>query len=315
MRIFIQLFLSLCLLFSTNLAAQATDTATFELKHRTASQLQAVLEPLLEDAEKIVSHQNTLIITAVPERLHQLSKVLKSIDIPMVNLLISFSMGHDRPDIHFKEYPAEVKDFTTYDKHYHRKQIASSRSRNRNIQNIRVLNGESAQIESNYVFALMDYQAAADASGSRTGKSEGERLKEVFQPETTINAFQVVIERDESSYTRDSSGTYADRFYEKGQHYESIKDSLYVTPNLIDNKVMLEISATEGQIQPNPIEQYDSHYSQSHVLTKVLLPLDQWIYLGGNRNKNDMMAKGYRYHTQSKKDEKHHIWIKVEIVE
>ena len=295
-------------------AVASAVTQTFTLEHRHSSQLAPIIQPLLLENEKMVPYQATITLDATPERLQELSQVIQSMDTPQTSFKISFSMGHDRPDIHFREYEANVKDFSKNDRHYTRKQISNTRSTLRNIKNIRVLNGESAHIDSTYVIALLDYQTSADGNAQWNFKADYDKLRQVFEDSYSSDDERDIQEQETITSDREGSASREYRFHEFGQHYESFKDSLYVTANLIGNKALVEIFAHEGQNQSNPIPTVNPHYVQTQLVTKVLLPTNEWIYLGGNRTTNDMMTEGYHFQTQVKDIDKHHVWIKIEKV-
>lgn len=80
------IFLSL---FSISSLANETVMEVIPLNNRPASELQALISPLLEGSEHIIANGSNLIIKASPRRIVEIKNLLKNLDTQLTNLVIT----------------------------------------------------------------------------------------------------------------------------------------------------------------------------------------------------------------------------------
>lgn len=91
--------------------------------------------------------------------------------------------------------------------------------------------------------------------------------------------------------------------------YHQLNSGLHVRPIYTpgSDKVILEILSVNTTIeQPNQMN--DKAYSQYQINSKMMIPLNEWVYIGGNRL-DKMDATSYEYRTSSHEKNNQHLWV------
>ncbi len=85
----LKIWLLLLSLFSVFSYATESVMEIIPLYNRPAAELQSVINPLLEDSERLVANGSNLIIRATPARLKELKGLIRQLDAPLNNLTIT----------------------------------------------------------------------------------------------------------------------------------------------------------------------------------------------------------------------------------
>jgi type II secretory pathway component HofQ len=139
--------------------------------NRPASEIQPLLMPLLESTDQIVANGDSLIVKTTPERLQTITKLIRKLDNPLNNLLITVIQSRDTTaaqlnagigfDINIQ--PQNLTDSRgRVDGYYNQSQ---GRNSNQNTQTIRTLEGVPAHIKAGNVYPISTYQAYQDGYG------------------------------------------------------------------------------------------------------------------------------------------------------
>lgn len=105
--------------------------------------------------------------------------------------------------------------------------------------------------------------------------------------------------------------TDIDNFSTYSVQYKSITTGFYVTPQVMGNNVRLQISPQSQHLMPD----HGQQIATSAVKTTVVIPLGQWVAIGGsdqtiNQNQRDLIIT-----TESKGNTQGTIYLKVEATE
>lgn len=76
-------------LYSVNTHAEEMVVEILSLNNRSASEIQSLISPLLEESETLIANGSRLIIKATPTRQKELKNLLSKLDKPLVNLTIT----------------------------------------------------------------------------------------------------------------------------------------------------------------------------------------------------------------------------------
>lgn len=129
--------------------AYATDAIleVMELQHRPAAEILPLMQPLLDDGEQIVDNDFRLIVRSRPERLESIRALVAKLDVRQRNLLISVLQNSLKSaDQLNREAALSIRPNAIRMQGYQ----ADTRllDDNRNLQQIRTLEGQAAHIES-----------------------------------------------------------------------------------------------------------------------------------------------------------------------
>ena len=238
---------------------QAAELTIINLLHQPAEDVIPLIRPVLANKGVITGSGYKLIIRATPQQLADIKNILKEIDLPVQQLLISVRQGHqsqredDRQSIAGNignnktrilfGHPAPDGGLTAsqqYKNNYLQAQIKQrTSSKNNHItQQIRALSGRPAYI------------------------SIGES-RPVLHQRTITRGRQIITS--------------------EGTHYLDSNSGFYVIPRVHGNRISLHISAQQQQAT-------DTHIDSSKISATVSGRLGEWIKLGHSDETSDFNA-------------------------
>lgn len=342
---------------------------TIEVKHRSAESIAQAIEPILPKDTQIQAYANQLLINTTEENYQNISNIVSQLDTPLQLLRIKAYNGNVAPSntasITEKQYELGT-DSNTDDNRYIR---STSRERDRKTDEILVLSGETAHIETQITLPLLNRQYAYRDTSSSTRNlnsnatetsvlnaqsssgsvnlpaitgarvnvptndqlQPGNTLIEVGNPiflnnrpivvpnmpgqnfeveaqQSTTNAISNAAAQTAANAQFQANQGASDQTYE----YHQLHSGLMVRPTFLQqsDKVLLEI-LTKSTHRDHQNEMDKKAYSGFQVHTKMLIPMNQWVYIGGNRlDKPD--DSSYRFRTTARERQNQHLWIYLE---
>lgn len=246
--------------------------------NRPASEIQPLLMPLLESADQIVANGDSLIVKTTPERLQAITNLIRKLDNPLNNLLITVvqsrgitaaqlnaGIGFDNipiqspsdPSRHVGDHPNQFQG------HIYTQTNQSIRTNNiQNTQTIRTLEGTTAHIQAGNTYPVTNYQIYPGGYGY-PGVSQSTQFIEA----TTGFA---------------------------------------VTPRLIGQQVILDVSPWSDRL--NGQGQIETQAAQ----TTLRINLGEWVDLGGiNDGRQSSSNSQFSYSRQTGQNNLH-ILVKVD---
>lgn len=139
--------------------------------NRPASEIQPLLMPLLENTDQIVANGDNIIVKTVPERLQTVINIIRKLDNPLNNLLITVIQSRDVTaaqmnaglDININVPIANPSYSQGGVRGYYDQNQGSNKSQN--TQTIRTLEGVPAQIKVGQAIPVTSYQTYSDGYG------------------------------------------------------------------------------------------------------------------------------------------------------
>lgn len=140
-------------------------------------------------------------------------------------------------------------------------------------------------------------------------------IKVPATPGANIN---VGLSREEE--TRNANAAFAgnaqSRGYGQSTYQKELQSGVYVQPTLIKDEVKLYVQSIEQR--PHKAHRHNTarnkpSYSTHRMETTLMVPLGQWVYIGGNQKETDM--QNWQYGTRDRTLEKSHIWVRVDKVD
>ncbi len=249
--------------------------------NRPASELQPLLIPLLESTDQIVANGDSIIVKTTPERLQTITNLIRKLDNPVNNLLITviqsrnatadqlnagigfdidtplsnpsgsrYNAGNDRNPFQARMYGQNSKINSTHD--------------NQNTQTIRTLEGETAHIKVGNTYPITNYQVYPGGYG-----------------------YPAV--------------TQSTQLVEASTGFE-------VTPRLVGQQVVMDVSPWSDRF--NGQGQIQSQEAQ----TTIRANLGEWVDLGGVDESGQSAGNTtFSYNRQSRQNNLH-ILVKVDLV-
>ena len=249
--------------------------------NRPASEIQPLLSPVLENTDHIVANGDSLIVKTTPDRLQTIASLIRRLDNPVTNLLITVIQSRDvsaeqlNAGIGFEfnarsPYPADPRQNMYGNRNqyqgraYGQASQINSTNNNRNTQTIRTLEGATAHIKVGNVVPITNYQIYPGGYGY-PGVTQSTQLVEA----TTGFA---------------------------------------VTPRLAGQQVMMDVSPWSDRF--NGQGQIQTHSAQ----TSIRVNLGEWVDLGGVDESGQSSSNGmFSYNRQSSLNNLH-ILVKVDVV-
>jgi hypothetical protein len=141
------------------------------VNNRPASEIQPLLLPLLENTDQIVANGDSLIVKTTPERLQTITNLIRKLDNPLNNLLITVIQSRDATaaqlnagmgfDIQVPlQQPGNFRG--NVQGYYDQSQGQNNRQ---NTQTIRTLEGVPAHIKAGNIAPITSYQTYRDGYG------------------------------------------------------------------------------------------------------------------------------------------------------
>ncbi|ESS72584.1 hypothetical protein MGMO_53c00430 [Methyloglobulus morosus KoM1] len=249
--------------------------------NRPASEFQPLLIPLLESTDQIVANGDSIIVKTTPERLQTITNLIRKLDNPVNNLLITviqsrnataeqlnagigfdidtplpnasgprYNVGNDRNPLQGRIYGQNSKINSTHD--------------NQNTQTIRTLEGETAHIKVGNTYPITNYQVNPGGYG-----------------------YPAV--------------TQSTQLVEASTGFE-------VTPRLVGQQVVMDVSPWSDRF--NGQGQIQSQEAQ----TTIRANLGEWVDLGGVDESGQSAGNTtFSYNRQSRQNNLH-ILVKVDLV-
>lgn len=162
--------LILSVLFSLAALAESV-VEVITVYHRPASELEPLLTPLLENTDRIVANGDSLIVKTTVERLPTISQIIRKLDNPVNNLLITVIQSRDLTaaqlnaglgfSIHTPLHnPAKAEGYLGG--YYNQNQGFKG---SQQTQSIRTMDGAPAYIKTGNVLPVPNYQVYRDGYG------------------------------------------------------------------------------------------------------------------------------------------------------
>ncbi len=139
--------------------------------NRPAAELLPILAPLLDAADRIVANGDTLIINTLPQRVGMLTNLVRNLDNPMTNLLISVIQSRDTTAEELNAGLGGQINIPHNNSSAIGGQIGGSvnhfqgNDSNQNTQTIRILDGQAAHIRAGNAYPVSIYQDYSGATG------------------------------------------------------------------------------------------------------------------------------------------------------
>lgn len=170
MKILLLAILLLLFLVSTIGMAEPV-VEVISVNNRPASEIQPLLLPLLERTDQIVANGDSLIVKTTPERLQTITNLIRKLDNPINNLLITVIQSRDvsaeqlNAGVGFDlnvplQNPGNPRG--RVEGYYNQFQ---GRNNNQNTQTIRTMDGVPAHIKAGNVVPITNYQVYRDGYG------------------------------------------------------------------------------------------------------------------------------------------------------
>lgn len=262
--------------------AYAIDNLTnvLPLENRPADEILDLLIPLLDVNDRIIANGANLIVKTSPEKLATIQMLLKQLDIPKCNLLITVMQQSYKSA---EELNVETNPESEIQMHG---MNADTRdiNNNQNIQTIRILDGESAIIQTNKDKLIQNV-------------SVFNSISKYGYPQNTISP----------NLDNMNSGHYSNSTLGANTQTQSIETSIgfAVTPRLLGQAVILDIQPWSENFQ-----QGYNRQSQS-AQTRITLKPGEWIEIGGVDNAVNV-KNGMQGFNQSTQDNSHRILVKID---
>lgn len=263
-------------------AAEKMVTEVITAGYRSADELVAVIRPLVPPPGSVSSLYDQLVIRTTPENLHEIRRLLQSLDRAPANLLISVkhvadeevrrdlaeaaiiarsgevSVSAGRPVTAQRGLSAQVGDGSSSAA----VNVTSSESRrgSTDVQTVRVLEGKEAFIASGTAVPL----------GHQT---------------TIVQHGQVVVQR--------------------GVTYAEANSGFYVRPRLTANGVSLDIFPSDNRFRGDNIETRE-------IATTVSGPLGRWMEIGGSSTTSRSARSQIGHSSGRELTADHSVYVKVD---
>jgi type II secretory pathway component GspD/PulD (secretin) len=235
--------------------------------NRPASELRPLLLPLLENTDQIVANGDSLIVKTEQERLETITNLIRKLDNPLNNLLITVIQSRDataeqlNAGVGFDvNVPLNNPGNTSgrVEGYYNQFQ---GRNNNQNAQTIRTLEGVPAHIKAGNVVPITNYQVYQDGYGYPYQSRSTQLIEATTGFEVTPRLIGQQVELDVAPWS--------DRFNRNGQ-IETQSANTTIRANLgewVDLGGIEESGQSSGNSNFNYNQQ--SRQNNLHILVKV----------------------------------------------
>lgn len=273
-------FLCLLTVYSLVIADEtpspAQQTAVITLTNRLPQDILPAITPFLEKGATVKPFENQLIIQASNSNLEVIKAIIQKLDVPNKQLMISVSNGYDQPS----DVSASMQT------------ISTTREADTKIEHIRVNNGQVAMINTGVTIPLITSQYAGSDNYHAEGSFSG------------IGTGGIIAGQGSANEIAHAYGQTVD--------YQNLNTGLLVRPQLMGNQVKLDLLSQDQQAYNNYQDTTQPTYSSLKTETSLTVPLNKWVYFGGNRTEND--PSGQTLRTQPKDQNQRSLWLKVDVV-
>ncbi len=270
------LFTACSLIIADETPSPAQQTAVITLTNRLPQDILPAITPFLEKGATAKAFENQLIIQASSSNLNAIKAIIQKLDVPNKQLMISVSNGYDQPS----DVSASMQT------------ISTTREADTNIDHIRVNNGQVAMINTGVTIPLITSQYAGSDNYHAQGSFSG------------IGAGGIIAGEGSANEIAHAYGQTVD--------YQNLNSGLLVRPQLMGDQVKLDLLSQDQQAYNNYQDTTQPTYSSLKTETSLTVPLNKWVYFGGNRTEND--PSGQTIRTQPKDQNQRSLWLKVDVV-
>ncbi|MGE3317768.1 MAG: secretin N-terminal domain-containing protein [Candidatus Berkiella sp.] len=257
-------------------ASAPQQTAVITLTNRLPSDILPAITPFLEKGATAKAFENQIIVQASASNIAAIKDIVKNLDIPSKQLMISVSNGYDQP----KDVSAQMQTITT------------TREADTNIDHIRVNNGQVAYIKTSVTIPLITSQMGGVDLYHAEGSFAGAGPAGVIGGQGHANEIAAA--------------------YGQTVDYQDLNSGLLVRPQLIGEKVRLDLMSQNQQAYDNYQNPGSAAYSGLKTETSLTVPLNKWVYFGGNRQQEDTTMQTLT--TQPKDQNQKALWLKVDVI-
>lgn len=251
-------------------------TAVIQLNYRTPDEILPAITPFLDKDATAKTFENQIILQTSASNLATIKNIIQKLDIPAKQLMISVSNGYDRPN----DVTASMQTITT------------TREADTNIDHIRINNGQVAFIKTSVTIPLITSQYVDSDNYHAQGSFAGVGPGGVISGQGTANEIA--------------------HAYGQTVDYHNLNSGLLVRPLLMGDQVKLDLLSQDQQAYNNYQDTTQRTYSSLKTETFLTIPLNQWIYFGGNRTEDDPTYQTIR--TQPKDQNQRSLWLKVDVL-
>ncbi|MCS5711680.1 secretin N-terminal domain-containing protein [Candidatus Berkiella aquae] len=251
-------------------------TTVIQLNYRTPDEILPAITPFLDKGANAKAFENQIILQTSPSNLAAIKSIIQKLDIPTKQLMISVSNGYDRPS----DVTASMQTITT------------TREADTNIDHIRVSNGQVAFINTSVTIPLITSQFAGSDNYHAEGSFAGAGPAGIISGQGTANEIA--------------------HAYGQTVDYQNLNSGLLVRPQVLGNQVKLDLLSQVQQAYNNYQDTQQPTYSGLKTETSLTVPLNQWVYFGGNRTEDDPTLQTIR--TQPKDQNQRSLWLKVDVL-
>lgn len=236
--------------------------------NRPASELRPLLLPMLDNGDQVVANGDSLIVKTEPERLQAITNLIRKLDNPLNNLLITVIQSRDVTaeqlnagvgfDINVPlNQPGQPRGYV---QGYYNQ--SSGRGNNQSTQTIRTLEGVPAHIKAGNVVPITNYQAYQDGYGYAYQNRSTQLVEATTGFEVTPRLVGQQVEMDVAPWS--------DRFNHQG-NIDTQSANTTIRANL-GEWVDLGSVAESGQSRGSTNFGYNRQYEQNtlHILVKVV---------------------------------------------
>ncbi|MCK5359683.1 MAG: hypothetical protein KAJ95_03610 [Gammaproteobacteria bacterium] len=284
------LLLLFCFTSITTAHAQQTVMEVIPLGYRSVSEIIPVVRPLVSPHGTVSGLQGQLVVTATPQQIAQVRKVLKSLDKAPVRLLISVRRGNN--------YTAQ--------------------------QGSASVQGRSGNIAINDAGVRVGVPAASQHKDNDYLSVQA-RSKKQYEDMNITQQVQVLEGREAHLYTGEEipvrnrgvvSGPGGGYVYDSTAFYPAVT-GFYAIPRINGDEVVLEINSVSRQrnnltINGRYPRQGRQSASVSNVSTTVAGKLGEWITIGNIEQSGDSRQSGITSISKQQHESTSQIYVRVE---
>lgn len=265
----------ICYLLAFSLAAAET-IHYFDLRHRPADEVIALLAPLLQPHEAVSGDGFQLFIKAAPEREQAIKKLIAAIDRAVKMLRISITSD---------EYTAIQEN---------RLHISARLKTDKGT----VQAGKPMPRKSPVVVHAGTRYAQHNNDNTRFIHVQAGKPAFVSRQKLHIAPVGTYVKRSDGNLlTYHAAGAPA-------------QDGFYVVANTADNQTAnVSIQAASSHQTPHA----GNHSEQTYVHTSLRMALGKWFEIGGNSNTDSSQSKGILYRSKNNKQEHKKVFLKIEL--
>lgn len=242
--------------------------------YRPASEIQPLLLPLLEDADKVVANGDSLIVKTNPGRLQIIANLIRKLDTPLNNLLITVIQSHDLTaenlnagvdfDINIP-FDANGEPTPHWNSRIYGQGSKIHRTKGiQNTQTIRTTDGATAHIQAGQSVPVTNYQ--------------------IFP------------------------GGYGYPGVTQSTQYIEATTGFAVTPRLVGQQVILDVSPWSDRFNRN------GDIQTQEAQTSIRANLGEWVDLGGVDESGQSSANGLFAYRRQTSQSNLHILVKVDVI-